>query len=430
MDKTLNKVAKYISDNALLREHSSVVVGISGGPDSVCLIRILHSLGYEVVAVHCNFHLRGEESQRDEQFTLSLCQRLGIECVKADFDTAEWARQHKMSIEMAARELRYDLFRSVMSEHHSSAIAVGHHKDDNIETMLLNMVRGTGIQGICAIQPRNGDIIRPLLCLSRQEIIHYLFNIGQDFVTDHTNLEDEYSRNKIRLDVLPLLANINPSVSDNLTTTIANLNEVRKVYQSAIAHSIDLCSTTLANGELHISIGTLMKQPSPISVLHELLSPFGFNRPQLLLILANINNCGSIYSSNTGRRLLVDRSSLIVAAEHYPLPELTFSTLNISEVTIQKTPNTAYLDADKVKGKLTIRLPRTADTFAPFGMKGRRKLLSDFLTNLKLTRFEKETQPLLCDGDEIVWVIGRRPSELYRVSNETKKVIVVSVVSQ
>ena len=404
-----------------------MVVGLSGGPDSVCLARMLDSLGYEVVAVHCNFHLRGEESIRDEQFVTNLCQQRGWKLYRTDFDTEAYARQQGISIEMAAREYRYDWFHQLQKEAGAEAIAVGHHQDDNVETLLLNLTRGTGIRGLCGMQPKNGEVVRPLLCLTREEILSYLQDIGQEYVTDHTNLEDEYARNKVRLDVLPLLECINQGATKNITSTMENLNEVMKVYQGAMKDAISQCVEHQENGEIFISIKTLKRLPSPISVLHEVLSPFGFNKVQIKQMLAALGESGKVFTAE-GRRVLIDRQSIIVEAAQYPMPHINIEEIPIENLTIEKNPRYAYLDADKLHGELTLRTPQEGDTFAPFGMDGKRKLLSDFLTDLKLNLFEKERQPLLMDGEEIAWVVGKRSSELYRVDSQTKRVIRVTLL--
>ena len=446
MKETREKVRKFISRNALLKDGERVVVGLSGGPDSVCLARILHELGYEVVAVHCNFHLRGEESMRDERFVEALCQQWKWTLYKTDFDTVQYAQEHKMSIEMAAREYRYDWFRKVKEETRAEAIAVGHHQDDNTETLLLNLVRGTGIRGLCGMQPKHDDVIRPLLCLTREEILSYLQDIKQDYVTDHTNLEDEYARNKVRLDVLPQLERINQGATKNIVSTMENLDEVMKVYQKVINNAISQCVEKKENGEIFIHIASLEEQPSPISVLHEVLSPLGFNKAQLKEVLSTLNESGKMFVAN-GRRLLIDRTDIILEREkndNLNLSSLNCQILPVEKVTFNKSPNYAYLDADKLRSncqlstvnsqlstlncQLSLRTPQPGDTFAPFGMGGKRKLLSDFLTDLKLNLFEKERQPLLMDGEEIAWVVGRRSSELYRVDDNTKRVLILCLI--
>ena len=445
MREVLEKVRIFIRQHHLLQDESRVVVGLSGGSDSVCLARILDKLGYEVVAAHCNFHLRGEESMRDEQFVVSLCQQMGWNLHQEDFDTAVYARQKGISIELAAREYRYDWFKRLKEEVGAEAIAVGHHQDDNVETLLLNLTRGTGIKGLCGMQPKNGDVVRPLLCLTRKDILTYLEDIHQTYVTDHTNLEDDFARNKVRLDVLPLLETINQGAMKNLASTQENLTEVMKVYQQAMQDAITNCVEQKENGEIHIDIQKLQTLPSPISVLHEVLSPFGFNKVQLKDLLAALNESGKVFIA-AGRRVLVDRQYIIVEAEHYPMPNIHMTIIPVEDLTINKDPHYAYLDADKLKmanGKcqmaninsplstfnLQLSTPKEGDTFAPFGMGGKRKLLSDFLTDLKLSLFEKERQPLLVVGNEIVWVIGRRSSELYRVDETTKWVLILSLKS-
>ena len=445
MREVLEKVRIFIRQHHLLQDESRVVVGLSGGSDSVCLAHILDKLGYEVVAAHCNFHLRGEESMRDEQFVVSLCQQMGWNLHQEDFDTAVYARQKGISIEMAAREYRYDWFKRLKEEVGAEAIAVGHHQDDNVETLLLNLTRGTGIKGLCGMQPKNGDVVRPLLCLTRKDILTYLEDVHQTYVTDHTNLEDDFARNKVRLDVLPLLETINQGAMKNLASTQENLTEVMKVYQQAMQDAITNCVEQKENGEIHIDIQKLQTLPSPISVLHEVLSPFGFNKVQLKDLLAALNESGKVFIA-AGRRVLVDRQYIIVEAEHYPMPNIHMTIIPVEDLTINKDPHYAYLDADKLKmanGKcqmaninsplstfnLQLSTPKEGDTFAPFGMGGKRKLLSDFLTDLKLSLFEKERQPLLVVGNEIAWVIGRRSSELYRVDETTKWVLILSLKS-
>ena len=446
MREVLEKVRIFIRQHHLLQDESRVVVGLSGGSDSVCLARILDKLGYEVVAAHCNFHLRGEESMRDEQFVVSLCQQMGWNLHQEDFDTAAYARQKGISIEMAAREYRYDWFKRLKEEVGAEAIAVGHHQDDNVETLLLNLTRGTGIKGLCGMQPKNGDVVRPLLCLTRKDILIYLEDVHQTYVTDHTNLEDDFARNKVRLDVLPLLETINQGAMKNLASTQENLTEVMKVYQQAMQDAIAKSVEQKENGEIHIDIQKLQTLPSPISLLHEVLSPLGFNKAQLKDLLSALNESGKIFKAGD-RRVLVDRQHIIVEGNqtlNAQLPNFNFTIVPIEELHIEKDPNFAYLDADKLSisfvsqlltdnsqrsTDITIRTPKEGDTFAPFGMGGKRKLLSDFLTDLKLSLFEKERQPLLIVGNEIAWVIGRRSSELYRVDETTKWVLILSLKS-
>ena len=221
----VNRIKEYIGSNKLLEDGAKVIVGLSGGADSTALLLVLLRLGYRVHAVHCNFHLRGSESDRDRRFAEDLCNRLGVEFTVCDYDTRKFASDNGISIEMAARHLRYADFERIMTECEASAICIAHHRDDSVETVLLNLIRGTGIKGLTGIKPRNGYIIRPLLCVSRQEIEEWLKQVGQTYVTDSTNLETDYTRNKIRLQLLPLMRSINPSADESVISTAGHLQQ-------------------------------------------------------------------------------------------------------------------------------------------------------------------------------------------------------------
>jgi tRNA(Ile)-lysidine synthase len=269
------KIEKYIEKHQLMEKESPVLVALSGGADSVALLLVLHNLGYKCQAIHCNFHLRGEESNRDEEFVTSLCKILGITLDIVHFDTTEYAKSHGISIEMAARELRYDAFEKQRKLIDAQAIAVAHHRDDSAETLLLNLVRGTGIRGLRGIQPKNGYIIRPLLCVGREDIIDYLKWRGQDFITDSTNLTSDYTRNKIRLEVIPKLAEINPSIKESLAGTAQRVSEAELIYRHAVGEAVKRVKT-----ENSIDIELLKKEIAPATLLHEILSPLGFNSKQ------------------------------------------------------------------------------------------------------------------------------------------------------
>ncbi|MBO4663659.1 MAG: tRNA lysidine(34) synthetase TilS [Bacteroidaceae bacterium] len=425
-----HKVKEYIKEHSMLKDGDKVIVTLSGGADSVTLLLVLHALGYECHAAHCNFHLRGEESMRDEMFATSLCKELGVPFHKTDFDTEAYSKEKGISIEMGARELRYDYFRKLKDEVGTNAIAVGHHRDDNIETLFLNLVRGTGIQGLCGIQPVNGDIIRPLLCISREDILQYLDGKGQSYVTDSTNLEDVYSRNKIRLNILPELQQINQGAMENIKATINNLNEVRKIYEATIKADIERCKATKADTYI---IKELLSCLSPTSVLHEIIYPLGFNKSQEddILNAARQDETGKMFYS-ASHIITIDRGKIVISpkgeSETFPVSLDDFKLIERKlmrkeDCGIIKDKSYAYIDADKVKGELIVRRCKTGDSFVPFGMKGR-KLLSDYMTDCKFNRLQKMSQLVLCDSDgEIVWVIGERASDKYRIDDNTRNVI-------
>lgn len=433
--KLLEKIKTYIESQGLLKKGDRVLVGLSGGADSVCLLTVLTELGYDSTCVHCNFHLRGDESQRDELFVRDLCSRKGVRLVVKDFDTETYALKNGISIEMAARELRYDYFHELTKAEGLDWICVGHHSDDNMETMLINLLRGTGLRGLCGIQPKNRWVVRPLLCCSKEEILTYLNEKGETYVTDSSNLEGDVVRNRIRLEVIPLLEQINPSARKNLLTTLENLNEAKKVYQQGLQGIFDTFSEICDRYDLlHIKKKPILDSVSPLTVLHEIFSIYGFSRSQLVQLLDSIDHTGKIFVADD-KRLLVDRTELILESKPLePFENIEIDLLSHPSGTVQwtdfigfnyhvKCPDFrymktdsrhAYLDLDKTDGKLTVRHVRPGDSFIPFGMKGR-KLVSDYMTDRKFNLFRKERQLVVESGGKIAWLIGERASEEFRV---------------
>lgn len=424
-----HRIAQYIEKEQLLTLKDKVLVALSGGADSVALLRILLSLGYTCEAAHCNFHLREEESNRDENFAEQLCHNLNVPFYVISFDTKAYARDHKISIEMAARELRYNWFEALCKEHDHTAIAVAHHQDDSVETMILNLIRGTGINGLLGIRPKNGQIVRPLLCVTRKEIIDYLQYHGQEYVTDSTNLQDEYLRNKIRLKLLPMMEEINPSVKEGLFQTANHLNKVAAVYQ----HAIDKGKSRVQTKE-GILISALLAEPSPQALLFEILYPLGFNSAQVEDIMSSVTSGqpGKQFTVNKGWRVIRDRELLLVESftkEENPTPpfQLHFEEKEYTpEIKIIRDKRIAYFDADKLKGKFTIRKWKQGDRFIPFGMTGK-KLISDFLTDRKFSISRKENQWVLCTGESIAWVIGERADNRFRIDETTRNIIIVKL---
>lgn len=432
-----HRIAQYIEKEQLLTLQDKVLVTLSGGADSVALLRILLSLGYNCEAAHCNFQLRGEESNRDENFVEQLCHKLNVPLHVICFDTKSYAREHKISIEMAARELRYGWFDALAKEHEYTAIAVAHHQDDSVETMLLNLIRGTGISGLLGIPAKcrnqvstreeNGWIVRPLLCVTRDEITDYLKHIGQDYVVDSTNLQDEYTRNKIRLKLIPMMREINPAIKDRLSQTGNYLSEVAAVYQHAIEEGKSRVRTNEG-----ISISALLSEPSPSALLFELLSPLGFNSSQIDDIMQAViaGQSGKQFTGSKEWRVVRDRDFLLInniGKEENTTPpfRLVFEEKEYTPgFTISKDKRIAYFDADKLNGELITRKWKQGDTFIPFGMTGK-KLVSDFLTDKKFSLVQKENQWVLCCEEKIAWVIGERTDNRFRIDHTTRRVMVV-----
>ena len=422
----LGLVKDFIGKNRLLTKEGLHLVALSGGADSVALLRVMMALGYRVEAAHCNFHLRGDESDRDEQFAKDLCDSSGVPLHLIHFDTAEYASLHQVSIEMAARELRYSYFRQLRHDIGAETVCVAHHRDDAVETLLMNLLRGAGIHGLTGIRPRNGDIVRPLLCVSRQEILQYLDSIGQDYVIDSTNLQPDVLRNKVRLNLLPLLEQMYPGASENIARSAYYLSEAEKVYNAEMAN--------LTPREKK----SILSAPSPLCLLHEWLSPLGFNRSQIDQILASLNGeSGREFVSPT-HILVIDRESVVVEPVSAPLKPLVIpepgtyridetAKIRIEEVGVEagisRDPAIATLDAATVRFPLTLRTVEPGDCFQPFGMNGR-KLVSDFLTDRKINLLTKRRQRVVVDASgAIVWLVGLRTDHRFRVTPQTSSIL-------
>ena len=465
-DKILQQVAGFIARNQLLAADNKYIVALSGGADSVALLLIMKALGYDVEAAHCNFHLRGKESERDENFCVSLCESLGIILHRIHFDTLTYAQLHKVSIEMAARDLRYSYFEQLRRDINADAICVAHHKDDNVETILLNLVRGTGMNGLTGISPRNGFILRPLLCIGREDILEYLEAENQDYVTDSSNLVDDVQRNKIRLNVLPLLENVNPAVKDNILTmarwiaeasTIveASLDEAKAKAVSSLsvgASSLNVAAKKhdakpMVNDSFSVDISKIEEYPSAEYLLWDILKDYGFNSSQVALVAENLHATTGTSWLSSSHELTLDRGRLILTpldeeegrqmripeAGTYVYTELCKLKIEQKEInenyTISRSSDKVCLDAQKVKFPLMIRRVARGDRFVPFGMKGS-KLVSDFLTDQKVALPLKRRQLVVADaGGNILWVVGKRLDGRFAVSPCSKSVVEISLLS-
>lgn len=448
MNKIENIVKKYIIHHGMFKWQTPYIVALSGGADSVALLLILKNIGLNISAAHCNFHLRGEESDRDEQFCVNLCQQQGISLSRIHFDTYAYAHLHKVSIEMAARDLRYRYFAQLVKDLHAGGICVAHHRDDNVETLLLNLLRGSGVDGLAGIAPKNGNILRPLLCISRQDILQYLKEKKQDFVTDSTNLEDDALRNKIRHHVVPLLESINPAASENIALSAKYIRQAKSILES-----MDSISTTDSNRKvIYIPKISVMNAPSPEFILHKELGRYGFHGNVIDDICENLfsqdRGVGKIWK-NEDYMIVIDREQLLISnikdlnniqeQRAFRLPEEGIYNMDegtqikirifshMGDFMPSKESQCITLDAEKVSFPLTYRLVKEGDRFQPFGMKGS-KLLSDYMTDRKFDYIQKKTQHVLTDSKgEIIWLIGERTSEKTKITETTKKILEVII---
>lgn len=461
MFNIVQRVSHFIAHHHLLKADGRYIVALSGGADSVALLLIMKELGYHISAAHCNFHLRGEESERDEMFCVNLCKRLNITLHRIHFDTQEYAQLHRVSIEMAARDLRYRYFAQLAKDTEADGICVAHHRDDNAETLLLNLLRGSGVDGLAGIAPKNGNILRPLLCISRTNILEYLNIQEQDYVVDSTNLEDDALRNKIRLHVIPLLQSINPAACENIAHSAEYVRQACNMLRSiTLPESKAACNTAREDDTkapspslhtVYINKVEVMQTASPEYVLHQLIGRYGFHGDCINTIIESMqSNNGSVgknWKSND-YMLVIDRTQLIVTPlKHleecqqeriFRIPEEGNYNIKNKKIRIRqyaiptdfkpsRAPQLITLDADKVNFPLTYRRTQNADRFHPFGMKGS-KLVSDYLTDRKRNYMEKLEQHVLTDREgEIIWLVGERTSDATKITGQTKNILEIEI---
>ena len=448
------KVETFIRQQHLLQSDGRYLVALSGGADSACLLLVLKQLGYFVEAIHCNFHLRGEESDRDEDFCRNLCAEKQIPLHLVHFDTCEYAQLHKVSIEMAARQLRYHHFASLCHDLGFDGVCVAHHQDDVAETVLMNLIRGTGIKGLSGIKPKIQQrlrvgakagipipltVIRPLLCVTRDEIEHFLKEIGQDYVTDSTNLVPDVLRNKIRLQVLPLLDEIVPSASRNIVETAENVAFAEEFLDQAVSGMMEELKD-----EGSIPVSKIKSE----YLLFRILSGYGFTSVQIKQIYAHLDAPTGTEFRSESHVLVFDRGHLLIEeVEKNPFHEMripeegTYILDETAKLRMERMPkpevfeiprsiDVIAVDADRLQMPLTVRLPKEGDRFTPFGMQGS-KLVSDFLTDQKLSLLEKRRQLIILDSTgRILWVVGLRTDNHFRITDSTRTILRLTIEKQ
>lgn len=396
------------------------------------LAELLHRGGYRFEIAHCNFHLRGEESNRDEQFVRRLAERYGVPCHVAQFDTDAYASEKKISIEMAARELRYEWFEQVRQERGLDLIAVAHHRDDAIETFFINLLRGAGLSGLCGMKAENGKVVRPLLHISREEIDRFIADEHLDYVDDCTNTSDLYLRNRIRHQLIPLMRELNPSFDTTMEQNLHNLSDANEVFIRTLENIKNEVITKRPDGIDEIAVSNVEQFNPQSTILFELLRPYGFNSDTVTEILAGLNGESGRQYISQSHRLVKDRKTLQIIplnnTDRRPDIDISEPFKRETLITLKTGKDTILCDAEKLKRPLTLRKWRDGDRFHPFGMKGSR-LVSDFFSDLKLSIIEKQQQWLLCDTDgEIVWLVGMRADGRFAVTGETEEVVRIKIV--
>jgi tRNA(Ile)-lysidine synthase len=424
------------------RPEEKILLAVSGGLDSAVMAELFHQAGFSFAIAHCNFHLRGQESDRDEEFVRSLAAECGVRLFVEHFNTTSFARKNKLSIQVAARNLRYDWFEKVLSEEGYDYIATAHHLDDQIETFFINLSRGTGIAGLHGILPKQGRIIRPLLFATRAELEKYARENQVRSVEDSSNRSLKYTRNRIRHRIIPEFEKLNPSFREAMQETIYKIRDAEDIFNDIVAKEKKRL-LALAETGWKIEIAELMKLSPARTWLYALLSDFDFTPAVVGDILSSLEEQpGKLFHSPT-HRLVKDRDFLLISPhleadpdsrfEVYPdsvedLPvRLEFQMIPGKPSDLRTGSETIFLDHDKLQLPLTIRRWREGDHFIPFGMKHRKKL-SNFFIDMKFSLIQKENTWLLCSGEDIVWIVGVRPDERFKVTDETKRVLQVRLV--
>lgn len=403
------------------------ILALSGGIDSMVLADMLLQAKAEFVLAHCNFHLRGEESDGDEQFVRDFAERNGLTLYVKQFDTMSYAKEHGVSIEMAARDLRYAWFEELRQQLGYDKIAVAHHADDQLETFFINLLRGAGIRGLKGMQPVNGNIIRPLLDKSREEIHQYAIENGIKWREDHTNAETQFLRNKIRHELLPVIDSISKEGRASILKSISHLASENELYRELVDEK--LFQIVKKDGEVQ---KTSHLSPLTPQLLFEWLRDYGFNSDQVHFIYEAMNGQpGTSFFSPT-HKVTIERDGveLTPICQHDKTQvELVYEQHpNDDNFVIDKSHEVAQLDYDKLTFPLKLRIWQAGDRFYPLGMKGSR-LLSNFMKDLKLTTRQKEECRVLTTAkDEIVWVVGRRVDERFKVTDKTKTILKIQMV--
>jgi tRNA(Ile)-lysidine synthase len=435
----------YIQNQTLFNKNNSLLVAVSGGTDSMVLCDLLLNAGFTFCVAHCNFNLRGKEADNDEKFVVEFCEKNKLKCFTKTFKTATYAKNKGISIQMAARELRYTWFNELIISHNFDYLLTAHHANDNIETFFINLLRGSGINGLKAILPKKDKIVRPLLFATRTEIENYLTKNKISHREDNSNKEDKYLRNHLRLQIIPALKKINPSFEKTISAEIEILQQTNLILKKEVEKQRK--KLLLSEGDaFKISIKKLLKTTAQKLILFELLKDFGFNTSQANDIYNSLQaQSGKVFTSET-HTIVKDRDFIIIKKNgeethadvfidedttdlKSPIKiKMEFITGNINSISKKSfTPTKAFLDAGKLTFPLTLNKWQTGDKFKPLGMNGFKKV-SDFFTAEKATLFDKQNQWILRCNNEIIWLVGKRVDDRFKVSASTTKICIISVI--
>lgn len=436
------RFAGYIKNNNLFLKNHHILAAVSGGVDSVVMCDLLNHGEFKFSIAHMNFQLRKEESKKDEKFVKELAEKYHVEFYGSRVDTKSYAKQHSISIEMAARELRYSWFDDLLDQKRLDYVATAHHLNDQTESILLNLVRGTVLKGKQGIKSKNHRLIRPLLFAERKEIEQYAQERNLAYRVDKSNESLEFQRNRIRKNVIPELEKINPSLHE----TIGRNADYYKTYVDFVQHHLKNIKSRIVKQEqnlLYIDYKTIEKDSFLKLYLFEILNEFGFKSDQIQDIAGSLNKQPGIQFMSHTHKLVKDREQLIVSPLQFlnrdPVQindfvslinfhdyTFSFQLIGQNEIEDLKDPLHAYLDFNKLKLPLEIRYWKSGDQFMPYGFKGMKKL-SDYLTDLRLNRIEKENTIVLISGTNIVWIASHRIDDRFKVNEDSKRILKIVV---
>ncbi|WP_421938342.1 tRNA lysidine(34) synthetase TilS [Pedobacter sp.] len=434
----LQQFQDFIREHALFSEEHRILLAVSGGKDSVLMLHLFKALGFDFGVAHCNFNLRGAEAQRDEHFVEMLASSLDLPFHVTHFETKKYAREHKISTQMAARDLRYSWFEEIRLNHGYDFIALAQHQNDAVETLLINLTRGTGISGLHGILPKRDKLIRPLLFLNRFEIEVLISENQLDFVEDSSNANSDYTRNKIRHSVVPALQEINPRLEKTFAENISRFAEI-ELFLSREVERLSEALLEHKKGGIYLSLQRIGQLEPRQLLLFELLKPYGFTESVVAEILEHINAQSGKHFFSTSHEAIINRNELIIVARedsivqnqviHPNTKQIEFLNGAISmsfsdAIRFDINAAKAYVDSDKLIFPLIVRTWQYGDRFIPLGMNGFKKI-SDFFIDEKLALHLKERIPVLVNGNgEIIWLAGMRQDNRYKLTGTTKKVAI------
>lgn len=428
----LKKFKKHLDQKLSFLKEGKLLIAISGGVDSIVLAHLCHKLDLNFALAHCNFNLRGDESDADQDFVFEWAESLGVEVFIEHFNTTQYAEDFKVSTQMAARELRYNWFEDLMNQLQFDIVLTGHHADDNLETFLINFIRGTGLDGLTGIPEVNAHIVRPLLPFSRVDIKTYAKQHNLSWREDSSNASTKYLRNKLRHDLVPILKDINPQLLQSFNHTIECLKDSKAIVDDRIDAVSDSIIDDVSDFEIRLNISEIKKLNHPKAYLFELLKDYGFTEWNDVIHLLDAQSGKQVFSET--HRLIKDREYILLSDIN---PNLDPGVITVSDCDDKiKTPvgtlffekvtqigdcgpNIIYVDCKKLKFPLTLRHWEEGDYFHPLGMKGKKKV-SKYFKDEKMSLLDKEQTLLLCSGDYVIWVVGKRADARFKISDKTK----------